>query len=390
MKYDFETVIDRSGTGSFKWNAMKEKKCDVGSHIVPLSVADMEFSNPPQLIEGLKQHLDNTILGYTGATDDYFASVISWMERRHGFSPRREWILQTPGVVPAINMIVRQYTNQGDGVIVFTPVYYPFFSAINDNRRTIVRSRLIRAGLRYDIDFDDFERKAQDKRNVMCIFCSPHNPIGRVWTAKEVERIAKICHDNGVLLVSDEIHNDLIMRGNEHVSVGTLCSELVENSIICTAPSKTFNLAGMQTSNIIIASQRLRQRMHNAQGYFSLSALGYKACQLAYNRCEDWLEELIDVIDQNKRMVEEYMAANIPSIKVYPLEGTYLQWWDMNGLGMDYRQMERFLIEKAELFLDEGSLFGEEGNGFVRINLACPKAVLLDALNRLQNALKTV
>ncbi|MDO4564327.1 MAG: MalY/PatB family protein [Clostridia bacterium] len=387
MKYDFESLIDRNNTGSFKWNAMRKISPNAGGDIVPLSVADMEFYNPPELIEGLCDYLKSSVLGYTGPTDAYFDAVIAWMERRHHFLPRREWILQSPGVVPALHDIVNALTEPGDGVIVFTPVYYPFFSAVEQNGRTLLRSPLIRNGLRYEMDFDDFERKACAPGAKMCIICSPHNPVGRIWTRDELERLSGLCLDNGLILVSDEIHNDLILPGNRHVSAGTLSPEYLGNLVLCTAPSKTFNLAGMQTSNIIVPSAPLREKLNAAGGYFSLNALGYKACELAYNRCEPWLEELLEVLDSNRQLVESYMQSNHPEITVYPLQGTYLQWWDMRKLGLPYREMEKFLIEKAQLFTDEGSLFGEEGNGFVRVNLACPASVLNSALHRLTAAI---
>lgn len=390
MKYDFETILDRSNVGALKWESMKRIRADVERGIVPLSVADMEFCNAPEIIEGLKAYLDSTVLGYTGPTDSYFNSVMSWMERRHGFKAEREWIIQTPGVVPALNKLVCVYTQPGDSILVCSPVYYPFYSAIEQNGRHIVKSPLKCENMRYEIDFEDFALKAADPAVKMCIFCSPHNPIGRVWTRQELERVARICLDNGVLLLCDEIHHDLILKGNVFTSAGTLSQELLDNTIICTAPSKTFNLAGMQTSNIIIPSAALRGKISGAQGYFSLNALGYKACELAYNRAEQWLEQLLEVLDENRRFVENFMRDNLPQIKVYPLEGTYLQWWDMRGLGLPYREMEKFLTDKASFFLDEGSLFGEEGNGFVRINLACPKRVLEAALDRLKAAVASL
>ncbi|MDO4543846.1 MAG: MalY/PatB family protein [Clostridia bacterium] len=386
MKYDFESIIDRKNAGSFKWNAMKSACPEVEDGIVPLSVADMEFYNAPEIIEGLKEHLSHTVLGYTGPTDAYFDAVISWMERRHGFSPKREWIVQTPGIVPALHDIVKALTSPDDAVIVFPPVYYPFFSAVRDNGRKLIASPLVKTGLRYEIDFDDFEKKAKLKDASMCIFCSPHNPVGRVWTSDEVERVSRICRDNNLIFVCDEIHHDLILPDYKHVSAAVF-SEYLDNLVLCTAPSKTFNLAGMQTSNLIVPSKLLRERLQNAGGYFSLNALGYKACELAYNRCESWLDELMTVIDRNRLTVERHMAKHHPAVTVYPLEGTYLQWLDLSALGMPYRQMEKFLVEKARLFTDEGSLFGQEGNGFIRINLACPTSVIEAALERFTKAL---
>lgn len=387
MRYDFETVISRKGVGAFKWDAMERQNPNVGGNIVPLSVADMEFYNAPEIINGLKDYLSTNVLGYTGPTEDYFNSIISWMERRHGFSPKREWIVQTPGVVPALYDLVGALTKSDEAVLILSPVYYPFRGAAQRHGRTLVESSLLEVGLNYEIDFADFELKASDPRVTLCIFCSPHNPIGRVWTREELTRVAQICHDNGVVLVCDEIHHDLILPRYKHVSAGTLNKTLLDNTIICTAPSKTFNLAGMQTSNIIISSDELRKKVDDAGAYFSLNALGYKACQLAYDKCEAWLEQLMLVIDENRQLCEDFIAKNIPQIRVFPLQGTYLQWWDLNPLGMDYRVMEQFLVEKAQLYIDEGSLFGAEGNGYLRINLACPKTVLRAALERLNNSL---
>ncbi len=388
MKYDFETVVDRRGTGSSKWNSMYEHIPNAGKEIVPLSVADMEFVNAPEIREGLKEYIDNTVLGYTEPTDSYFESVISWMERRHGFSPKKEWFVATAGVVPALKEMVAKFTNPDDSVLMFTPVYYPFYSSVELNGRKVISSELILDGTEYKINFDDFAAKAAMPEVTLMILCSPHNPIGRVWTKEELLRICETCYKNNVFIISDEIHFDLILPGFEHVSLGTFEEKYLENCAICTAPSKTFNLAGIQTSNIFIPNQKYREKMSTTKGYFSLNIFGYKACELAYSKCEGWLDELLWVLDENRKLVEEFFAENFHEVKVHRLQGTYLMWLDFRAWGMDIDEQEKFMLERAQVAFDEGYLFGEGGNGFERINIACPKNTLEAALLRIAKARK--
>lgn len=386
MHYDFETLVRRNNTGSLKWNDMKNKNPNVEDCVVPLSVADMEWKNPPEIIEGLKEYLDQSIFGYTGATEAYYDSVTGWMEKRHGFSPKKEWIVETAGVVPGLSQMVAAFTKPGDAVLIMTPVYYPFRLSVENNKRTLVTSELIHTGSSYEINFADLEEKAAGEDVKLLILCSPHNPVGRIWTREELLRIAEICFNNHVFIISDEIHFDLILPGYHHVSMGTLEEKYVDNCAICTAPSKTFNLAGFQTSNHLIADKEMRDKLSAARGYHSLNMMGYKACEIAYTRCEAWLDELLLHLDANKRYVETFVAANLPEAKVFDLQGTYLQWLDFRGLGMDYRELEKFMQMEAQLFLDEGYIFGEGGRGFERINIACPLWVLKEAMERLLEA----
>lgn len=391
--YDFTTVVDRSTCGSAKWEQMKAWNPKVSKGVIPFSVADMEVKNPPEVIEGLKAYLDETILGYSIPTKAYLDAVCGWMERRHGWKIRPEWILGTTGVVPAFFSAIRAFSEPGDGIIVQTPVYYPFYMAIERNARTIVRNPLILSGGTYQIDFEDLERKAADPRNKILLFCSPHNPVGRVWTKEELARVGEICLRHNVLIISDEIHFDLVMPGSEHTVFAALSEELANRMIVCTAPSKTFNLAGMQVSNIVIPNEALRARYQEelaAQGFFSLGALGYKACEIAYTRCEAWLDQLIELVWRNHQVLKAYLAANLPEVKVFGLEGTYLQWMDFRALGMDKDELERFLHMDAELFLDEGYIFGEESAGYERMNLACPTSELVAALERLVAAVRAM
>ncbi len=388
MKYDFETLVNRRNTGSHKWEGMYEQIPNAGDDIVPLSVADMELKNPPAIIEGLKKYLDNIILGYTGETENYYKSVTSWMERRHGFSPKKEWFVMTAGVVPAIKEMVGAFTKDGDSVLMLTPVYYPFYSSVEANGRTVLGSELILEGTEYRIDFDDFAEKAARPETTLCILSSPHNPIGRIWTKEELLKLCEICLENNVFIISDEIHFDLIMPGFEHVSMGTFEEKYLNNCAICTAPSKTFNLAGLQTSNIFIPNEEYRNKMTAARGYFSLNIFGYKACELAYDECEEWLDELLLFLDENRKFVEEFVAEKMPEVKVHRLQGTYLMWLDFRAWGMNEKELEDFMVHKAEAIFDEGYVFGEGGKGFERINIACPKRVLEATLERIYKAKK--
>lgn len=388
MSYDFTTIVDRTGTGSEKWNAMKKLCPDVPAGTVPFSVADMEFLPPPQLVKGLQDYLGEAVYGYTCATDSYYDAIIRWMERRHAFTVQKEWIVQTAGVVPALNQMVEAFTEPEDSVLILTPVYHPFYSAVAGNGRGLVESPLVINGDTYDIDFADLEQKASRPEVKLMIFCSPHNPIGRVWSAEETERVCRICMENEVFLIADEIHSDLIMPGVIHTSAGVF-KEYLSNCAICTAPSKTFNLAGFQASNIIIPNEAYRRKMPGSGGYFSLNFLSYKACEIVYNQCEDWLEELLEVIDGNRKTVEEFMKEQLPGVKVYRMQGTYLQWLDFSCLGLDTKELEVFMTRKAHLFLDEGYLFGEAGAGYERWNLACPRETLREGLYRLAAAVRT-
>lgn len=394
MKHDFETLLIRKNKGSGKWDDIYKYDASVPDDIVPLSVADMELLNAPEIIEGLKEHLDNIILGYTSPTDAYFSSVISWMKRRHSWEIEKDWIVPFNGVVAALFNAVRAYTEPGEGVIVMPPVYYPFFWSVEMTGRKIVRNPLIDTGGDYEIDFADLEEKTKDPANKLLIFCSPHNPVGKVWSKDALEKLGRICIDNGVTIISDEIHFDLILPGHEHTVFSSISDEFAEHSIICTAPSKTFNLAGMHTSNIVIKNAELRKKFEDARcpGFFSLGALGYKACELAYDRAESWLDDFLVVLDGNRQFVEDFISEHLPMIKVRRLEGTYLQWWDCRALNMGNEEMEKFMKDKAHLFLDEGYIFDEGGtcgSGFERINLACPRHVLEAAMERLRRAVES-
>lgn len=393
MQYDFETIINRANTGSFKWNQMKNWKPDVSDGIVPFSVADMEFSTPPEIVSGLKEYLDTAVLGYSQPTQHYLDAVCAWMKRRHDWEIKPEWIVSTSSVNSAIYSAVKAFSEPGEGVIIQTPGYYPFVLAATSSNRKVVRNPLILKEGKYTIDFEDLERKAMDPNNKILLFCSPHNPVGRVWTRDELERVGDICLKNQVLIISDEIHFDLIMPDYTHTVFARLSEELANNMIVCTSPSKTFNLAGMQIANIIISNPKIRNSLIKEQGsngLFTQGILGYKACEIAYSQCEEWMEQVIEVVCKNHLELKRFIETNIPEIKVFNLEGTYLQWMDFCGIGLDKAELKKFLHEQSELFLDEGYTFGQEGMGFERMNLACPTRTMMKGLERLSNSIRVL
>lgn len=389
MNYDFTTLRPRIAVGSSKWGAMQKLRQGLPPEVIPLSVADMEFVNPPEIAEHLSHYLETMILGYTQPTDSYYAALSDWMARRHNWKIDREWVVPSPGVVPALCHMVQAYTEPGDKVIVFPPVYYPFYSAIRENGRQVLECPLLEKDGRYEMDFDRFAQVAEEGK--VLLFSSPHNPVGRVWSREELEKLSAICLEKGVLVLSDEIHFDLILGERHHTVFATLSEAAAQNCVICTAPSKTFNLAGLQTANIIIPNKKLREKLlavRNRLGIHGCNMLGYQACETAYRECENWLEQLLAVLRENRTLVETYARAFLPGVKPVELEGTYLQWLDCRALGMDAKALEKFMQEEALWFTDEGYIFGTGGEGFERINLACPTWVLRKALDRLRDALQ--
>jgi putative C-S lyase len=363
----------------------------LGSDITPLSVADMEFALAPEIQQGLVEYLESVIPGYGKLTPAYYAAVCLWMKTRHNWEVQPEWIVPSGGVVPALFHCVDAFSGPDDGVIVMPPVYPPFYRAVSLNHRKTVLCPLTVQKGRYEMDFALMEKLLCDRANTLLLFCSPHNPVGRVWEKAELETLAELCLKNGVTVISDEIHNDLILDGRPHLVLSEISGDLAEKTVVCTAPSKTFNTAGFQASNIIIRNPGLRKKYKEAvqrrSAGMELNLIGAKACELAYTKAGAWLDALLTVLEANRDFTEAFIASRIPAIKVFKTEGTYLQWWDCRGLGMEYGALERFMTEKALLFLDEGYIFGPEGRGFERINLACPRSVLEAALVRLEAAL---
>ncbi len=388
MKHDFTSIPDRSKFGSSKWQIAK----NASTEFVPLSVADMEFPTAKPIVNAIKKLADEAILGYSNPTEEYNEAVISWMKRRHNFEIEKEWMIQTPGVINALSLLIEATTKPGDGIIIMSPVYYPFDMTVVATSRHIVYCPLINKDGKYEINYALLREKAGNPKNTALLFSNPHNPIGKVWSKEELEKLSDICCENGVFIIDDEIHNDLIMPGYEHTVMATINEKTKNNIAVCTAPSKTFNLAGLQCSNIIIPNAKARAKalaMNKLNMQMHLNIFAYTACTAAYNECEDWLEELIKVIAENAKCVEDFMAEHFPEIKVYPLEGTYLQWLDMRALGMTHCEMKE-MLEGANIYLDNGEMFGPLGRGFQRINLACAKETLEKMLIRFKNAVEEV
>lgn len=388
MHYDFTSIIDRSACGSSKWKEMKKLDPAAGGDVLPMSTADMEFMTAPEIREGLKTYIDTVIQGYTDPTPAYYEAVLGWQKRRHNYEGRAEWIVTTSGVVQAIARLISVLTEPGDGVIIQPPVYYPFSLTTRIAGRRLVNNPLLRQGDTYEIDFEDLERKAADPANKVLIFCNPHNPVGRVWRAEELRRVADICERHHVFIIDDEIHNDLIMPGFHHTALPTVSPSASKICAYCTAPSKTFNLAGMQLSNIFIEDETVRSKLFMTKVMemcISQVAVSYEACRLAYTAGEAWLAELIRTVNDNACYVKDFLASHIPEAKCCPLEGTYLLWVDFSALGLTSGELHQLMLD-ARLYLDDGPMFGKEGRGFQRFNLALPRSALESAMARLDTA----
>jgi cystathionine beta-lyase len=356
-------------------------------------VADMDFRCPEPVVEALIARAEHGIFGYSAPTKDFYHSVVNWMERRHNWRIDPEWICLTPGVVPALNMLVRTFSTPGNKVLIQSPVYYPFYGAVENNNSLLVVNPLVLEDCRYRMDFVDLESKCRDPEVEVAILCSPHNPVGRVWTKEELIKFGKICVENNILVVSDEIHGDLIYSDQVFTPFAKISDTFAQNSIICTAPSKTFNLAGLQTSCIIIPNHDLRRRFIKtllSNGLFGINTFGVIALQAAYDHGEEWLQQLLAYVESNLEYLKSYVAENIPQIEVIEPEGTYLVWLDCRKLQLERMDLKRLMFEQARVYLDEGFIFGPDGEGFERINIACPRKVLVEALDRIEQAVNSL
>ncbi len=402
MTFDFDTEVNKFGINSIKWEFMFDADHNVthGDHahpkygnerVLPLWVADMDFRVPPPVIEAIVERAKRGVFGYCMPTDSYYEAVLNWFARRYGRSIQRDWIVMTPGVVPALNLMVQTYTQPGDKVLIQRPVYHPFTFAIENNGREVVSNSLVLQDGRYQMDFDDLAAKVADPDVKMAILCSPHNPVGRVWTAEELTRFGEICLDNDVLVVSDEIHCDLIYKGVTFTSFANISERFAQNSIVCTAPSKTFNLAGLKLSNIIILDEDLRIQLAKTMertGLMGTNTFGVVATEAAYNFGEPWLTAIMEYIEGNYNFMKAYLAEHLPQLHLLPAEGTYLVWLDCRALELTPEERKKLIFEEAHLYLDEGEIFGPEGEGFERINLACPRPLLAEALERLATVIR--
>ncbi len=384
MDYRFDIPVNRFGTNSVKYDLIEDNGYPSGT--LPMWVADMDFPAPPEVRKSLGELAAYGVFGYSYTDDSYYDAVTGWFASRHGFAPKSEWLLITPGVVYAVATAIRALTEPGDGVLIQRPVYYPFERLIKANGRRLVNNPLIYRNGVYSIDFDDFAQKLERDNVKMFILCSPHNPVGRVWSADELKRLGGLCASRGVIVVADEIHCDFIYPGNKFVPFGLLGDDMLHNSVICTSPSKTFNLAGLQLANIFIADKSLRDRFKaelSGAGYGGPNIFAMPACRTAYERCAPWLDALLDYLRGNLDLLRSSLAEKLPIVKLVEPEGTYLSWLDFTGLGLDDKAINDILKNKTKLWLDRGSMFGPEGAGFQRINIACPRALIRQAVDRL-------
>ena len=382
--FDFDTIVDRRGTDSLKYDFAFAN--GVSEDCLPLWVADMDFRTAPVVISRLERAARFGVFGYADTKDEYVQAVRGWFAAHFDWKPEASWLVKTPGVVFALAACVKAFTNEGDAVLIQRPVYHPFTSVVEENGRRVVNSPLVIRGGRYEMNLQDFEEKIEAENVRMFILCSPHNPVGRVWERETLEQVAAICARRGVTVVSDEIHCDFVWSGHQHTVFASISDEARDCCVVCTAPSKSFNLAGLQASNIFIpdpAKREAFQKVLSAAGYHEISQPGTIAAQAAYEEGGPWLDAVRAYIRDNLAYMETYIRDNIPRIRMTMPEGTYLAWLDLRELGMESGEQDRFVREKARLWLDTGTMFGPEGAGFERLNAACPRAILQEAMERL-------
>ena len=393
MKYNFDEIIDRTKYHSSKWDELETTFGVIPKDVLPMWIADMEFRSPQPVIEAIKKANEHGIYGYTSRPLSYYQAIIDWMEKRHNWKIKKDWIAYSPGVVPALSLIIRAFCQPGDKVIVQPPVYYPFFRVIENNGCHIVNNPLKLNNKKYSIDWEDLERKVDDPRVKILIFCSPHNPVGRVWQREELIILGEICLKHNIIVVSDEIHADILFKGYRHIPFASISPAFAHNSITCTAPSKTFNLAGLQTSSIIIPNKKYYKIYENILDGLALdenNVFGLVALEAAYRDGEEWLEQLLSYLNENLKFLMKYFKERIPKIKVIRPEGTYLVWLDCRQLGFNTKGLNNFMIKKARVALDDGYWFGAGGKGFMRINIACPRSFLEEGLKRIERAVNNL
>ena len=389
MQYDFDTPIDRTHTWSIKHDFKKENgKAD---DILPLWVADMDFRSPDSVVEALKKAVDHGIFGYSRADESYFDAVAAWYQKRHHLTLQPEWMTCTPGIVFALSIAVRAFSQEGDAVLIQPPVYHPFSRAILRNKRTLVENPLVLKDGHYEMDLEDLEQKVLDEHVKLMILCNPHNPVGRVWTREELTALADICLRHHVYVISDEIHGDFVWRGHEQTPYASISEEACLHSMMCTAPSKTFNLAGMATSNLFIPDPQMRRKFRSELldvGQENMNRLGLFACRAAYEGGGEWLDQLIGYLAGNLALVRDFCKNRVPQIQLVEPEGTYLAWLDCRELGMTDDELMAFFSDEAKVWLDPGTHSGEQGSGFMRFNLGSSRSVIAQALDQIEAAWK--
>ena len=379
MKYDFDQQISRRNTDSYKWDSAPSED------VLPMWVADMDFRTAPAIVDALRRRVEHGIFGYTRVPDGYYKAVTDWFSRRNAWTFDREWMIYTSGVVPAVSAVIKALTVPGDKVLVQTPVYNCFFSSIRNNGCEMVSSPLVFADHTYSINYDDLERKAADPKVKVMLLCNPHNPAGRVWRREELIRIGEICIRHGVVIVSDEIHCELVFPGHHYTPFASISENFLRHSVICLSPSKAFNIAGLQIANIVCADAGWRAKIDRAindNEVCDVNPFGVIATQAAYNEGEEWLEQLLGYLYDNYLYMSDFCREHLPDFPITKLEGTYLVWMDCRKLGLSSEELERRLVNEAGLWLNAGTMYGKEGEGFMRWNIACPRATLAEGLKR--------
>lgn len=384
--FDFDTVINRRGTNSYKWDIVKEED------VIPLWVADMDFKAAPAILEALKKRVEHGVFGYTLVPDSYYEAIINWFARRHNWQIDRSWIIYTTGVVPAVSCAIKALTLPGEKVLIQTPDYNCFFSSIKNNGCEVAENELVRRGDSYEVDFEDFERQCADEKTTVFLLCNPHNPAGRVWTKEELERMNDICLAHGVRVISDEIHCELVMPGHRFTPFAAISDACRDNSVVLNSPTKAFNIAGLQIANIICADPAMRRRIDravNINEVCDVNPFGVVALQAAYNESEEWLDSLNHYIWGNYLALKEFIAKELPRLEVTRLEGTYLAWVDIKATGLTSDKAYGKLMKEGRVYVNSGTMYGRRaGEGYLRINLACPRATLLEGMKRMGGVLR--
>ena len=400
MKVDFDQITPRTGTRSIKWDTIEasgQLRPRTGASdpldpqaLLPLWLADMDFATPQPVQEALRARVDHGIFGYTVPDASYYAAIREWMAQRHGWKIDREWILTTSGVMQSINLTIQTLTQKGEGIIIQPPVFGPIAQAISNNGRAVRPNPLRYQDGRYEIDFADLEDKAAEPSTRMLILCNPHNPVGRVWQTGELQRIAEICKQHDLLIVSDEIHGELTYSWSKFTPIGTVEPAVDDRLVVCTGPSKAFNLPGMRTSLTIVPNPHLRQplltSLRNLNETFGVNTLGTLALQTAYEKGEPWLIQLLAYLEENYLFLQAFLERELPLLQLVPAEGLYLAWIDCRALGWDEARLKQFFFDQAKVYLEWGSHYGPDGAGFVRLNLGCPRLILQTALERIKQA----
>lgn len=391
MSFLFDEIIDRKNTDSLKYDFAARR--GMPEDILPLWVADMDFKAPPCVIDALVAKARHGIFGYSESGRAYFEILKRWFLDNHGWEPKEDWLVKTPGVVYAICAAIRSLSEKGDAVLIQQPVYYPFAESVLANGRTLAVNELVYSGGGYRVDFADFENKIVQNNVRLFILCSPHNPVGRVWTESELTRMGDICLKHGVTVISDEIHADFVYPGRKHTVFAGIKPEFSQIAVTCTSPTKTFNLAGLQISNIFIPDRKIRSAFKkelDKSGYSQVNIMGLVACAAAYGGGRQWLRELNGYLCGNLDFIRRFLREKIPQVGLVEPEGTYLVWLDFKKLGLSGAQLEELIVKSAGLWLDRGTMFGRGGEGFQRVNIACPRSVLEKAFSRLENAVNRI